>query len=227
MKITFLKKGVRGAVANAQHHDERLEGVVDVNFHNERSILAKLKGSLAEKMSAYSIIIMSDDQPPTADETTGCSSDSELSSLDERPRPNVQFSNVMIRNYAITVGDTPSHRTYPLSLDWEYSTTQTLDINTFEELFSSAKTKQRTKTIRGFRLPARLNASQRFDRLAEVTGQGPIDLCGLESERMKRMERMNRTPPKACSTDGDYDELCWTMTPDQLLDTDKHHLIDI
>jgi hypothetical protein len=196
----------------------------DFGFHYEKSYLAKLKGLLAEKLGTRT----SEDPPPSAVETSdGSSSDSDCdSSLEERRSPRVQFSSVSIRTYSITVGDTHFPKAYPITLDWEHTQTETLEIGMFEELFSSAQTKPKRKMIRGFRMPGRLSPGRRFDLLATVTGQALEDLHELELARMKRG---NPIPITACSSDEGYEEAHTRRHPYQMVDVDEdeYQMVDI
>lgn len=224
------------AVAQKQHSPEWRDGRknrsdvlgeedVDVDFRYNKLLLAKLNRRLAEKESAYYANRVSDHRQPSVSVTIETLSDSDSESCEERACPKVKFSNVMIRTYSITVGDTPSPKTYPLSLDWEHTPTETLDINIFEELFSSAKTKPQRKTLRGFRFPARLGEGQRFHRLSFVTGHGPAGLYELEAARMKRS---NQIPSRACSSDDGHDEYrTQSTTLYQLVDIDDYQMVDI
>lgn len=57
---------------------------------------------------------------------------SSIRSLDQHCS-TVQFSTVQVREYALTIGDHPYCRSgCPLSLDWDYETRESVDVDKFE-----------------------------------------------------------------------------------------------
>jgi hypothetical protein len=124
----------------------------------------------------------------TSDSSSASSeSESDCDSSFDDDRRKVHFSNVSIRSYSLTLGDSPAMKSYALSLDWAHTPTETLDIDIYEELYSSAQTKPFTNgrmVRRGFRLPARLKTADRFALLTKVTGQSPEDLYELNRSHL-------------------------------------------
>jgi hypothetical protein len=165
--------------------------------------------------------------PPSSvvDTTESSSSDSDCdSSFEDHRSPKVQFSKVYIRTHSITVGDTHFPKAYPITLDWGHTQTETIEIDLFEEIFSSAHAESPRTMIRAFRMPPRLCQGQRFNRLAEVTGQAPEALYHLESARM---ERANMMPSTACSCDEGYEEAHSRHHPYQMVEVDEYQMVDI
>jgi hypothetical protein len=160
-----------------------------------------------------------------ASDSSSCDSDCSSSTLGEPNRSNrVQFSKVSIREYSLTVGDTRAAKPFPLSLDWAYSKTETLDISLFEEMFSSATTKPKRRTIRGFRIPHHLSPAKRLKRLASVTGQSPEALYELE---FVRWERESEIRGDMCFSDDGYVEDPTRSTPYEVVDVDDYQMAEL
>jgi hypothetical protein len=158
-------------------------------------------------------------------DSSSCDSDCSSSTLGEPSRSSrVQFSKVSIREYSLTVGDTRAAKPFPLSLDWAYSKTETLDITLFEEMFSSATTKPKRRTIRGFRIPHHLSPAKRLNRLASVTGQSPESLYELE---FARWERESEIRGEMCSSDDGYVEDPTRNTPYEIVDVDEYQMSEL
>ncbi len=66
-------------------------------------------------------------------------SDESSSKLSNSMKRNVSFSNLEIRSYDVTLGDTPTLSGPPISLDWKYDpqATQVHDIENYEQLRSA------------------------------------------------------------------------------------------
>lgn len=196
-----------------------------IDLHYEKAFLANLKGCLAETKTSISINVSNEITPGAADTSDSSLSGSDCDLSVEEPRvTKVKFSNVAIRTYSLTVGDTHVAKAYPISLDWAYTQTETLDIDLFEELFCSAQTKSQRRMVRGFRLPARLRSGQRFRRLEAVTGRTPEDLYELE---FARMVRDNDIPIGACSSDAGYEEDQCRQNPYEVVDMDDYQMVDV
>jgi hypothetical protein len=143
-------------------------------------------------------------------------SESDCDSSFDGDRRKVQFSSVSVRSYSLTVGDSPAMKSYALSLDWAHTPTETLDIEMFEELYSSAKTKPFTngRNIRGFRLPARLKTADRFALLSEVTGHSPEDLYELNLSHLIQQN---------CSVTSGTDFLVENIVKYEVVDADEFY----
>lgn len=173
------------------------------------------------------ILSNSDDTPPGIEVSESSSffdSDSDLS-YDEQVRPSkVQFSNVYIRTYAITVGDTIASKPYPLTLDWAHTRTEKMKIELFEELFCAAQTKPQKRMSRGFRKPRQFSLSTRLKRLTEVTGQAPESLHELEILRIQ--QAIDVSTDLCCSDDG-LDDCPSRNTPYELVEMDDYHCVEV
>jgi hypothetical protein len=183
---------------------------------------------LGKTMSLSGALNFTDDGYPglvEASDSSWCDSDCSSSTLGETNRScRVQFSKVSIREYSLTVGDTRAAKLFPLSLDWAYSKTEILDITLFEEMFSSATTKPKRNTIRGFRIPHHLSPAKRLKRLASVTGQSPESLYELE---FARWERESKIRGEMCSSDDGYVEDPTRITPYEIVDVDEYQMAEL
>jgi hypothetical protein len=163
----------------------------------------------------------------SAETSSTCGSDSSGSFNDPlRSSSRVQFSNVSIRTYSLTVGDTYVAKPYTLMLDWAHTPTVTKDIDQFEQETAQARVNVQRRRLRGFALPAFLPLDQRFQRLASVTGQSVADLYELESARL---QRENAIPLGMCSSDEGchLKEDRFRRRTYQLVDVDNYQLIEI
>jgi hypothetical protein len=91
----------------------------------------------------------------------------------------VSFSTVEIREYAITVGDSPScHGPFPLQLDWEHTPSRVEDAVEYGEVGTlvSNRLKSRGLRLRRRRRSFRLSADQRLSRLVEMQGSQHVRL---------------------------------------------------
>jgi len=162
------------------------------------------------------------DEVPGIAESSDSSSDSDNDSFEER-ETKVRFSTVSIRSYSLTVGTHTKAKAYPLCLDWQHTPTETLDIDLFEEVFCTARTKPARKVVRGFRRPRRLHPNKRFLRLLAVTGQRQEAIYELELERTIRADAL---PPGACGSDDDYVEDESRRNPYQLCEVDDYQIVE-
>lgn len=175
-----------------------------------------------DKAHSCSLTSMGAGDAPTVAETIDSSSASECDSFEET-ETKVRFSTVSIRTYSLTVGTHNKAKAYPLALDWEHTPTETLDIDLFEDVFCSARTKPQRKVVRGFRRPHRMSPNQRFRRLGAVTGQRQEYIYELELERTNRENAM---PATACHSDEGYDEDESRNHPYQLADVDDYQIAE-
>jgi hypothetical protein len=163
----------------------------------------------------------------TSDTSSSTASDSDCDvSYDDGDRRKVQFSNVSIRTYSLTVGEAHVKKSYPLSLDWAHTATKTIDIEMFEERFAAAQTKPQTdgRMVRGFRLPARLRTAQRLNLLATVTGQTPEDLYALHLARLAE-ESETIIPYASTPNDDRYGRT--RLSSYEIVDTDDYQMVDL
>ena len=157
----------------------------------------------------------------TTDSSSG--SDIDIDSLEENVSKMVRFSTVSIRTYAITVGTHTHTRAYPLTLDWHHTATETIDLQLFEDTFSSARTKPVRKTTRGFRRPQRIKPAMRFYRIVSVTGEPQEYIYELEQARTRKE---NEIPHGACHSDDGYVEDDTRAHPYQLCDVDDYQVVE-
>ena len=174
-----------------------------------------------ESESSETMVQTSDSSSASIGSDTDC--DSSL----EGDRRKVHFSNVYIREYSLTVGDSPVMKPYALSLDWAHTPTETLDIEMFEEFFSSSQTKPNTtgRKIRGFRLPPRLKTADRFALLTKVTGQSAEDLYKLNLSHLQLIQQQECT--SFCSEASLASKNVYQVTYEKV-DADEHYqMVDL
>ena len=166
----------------------------------------------------------SEDVATVADTTDSSSgSDIDIDSVEESVDKMVRFSTVSIRTYSITVGTHNKAHAYPLTLDWHHTLTETIDLQLFEDTFSSARTKPIRKMTRGFRRPQRLKPAVRFRRILSVTGQPQNYIYELEQARTRKE---NEIPSGACHSDDGYVEDETRAHPYQLCDVDDYQIVE-
>jgi len=110
--------------------------------------------------------------------------------LDATPRSKrcVHFSTVQVQEYAVTFGDHPCPDRFPISLDWEHSSVQEMDLYEFEERRRQRKrTCTRRKRCNG--RPSPLSAAERCVKLSLVGGLAPAELTKREQERQEQLEK--------------------------------------
>lgn len=110
--------------------------------------------------------------------------------LDATPRSKrcVHFSVVQVQEYAVTFGDHPCPDRFPISLDWEHSSVQEMDLYEFEERRRQRK-RTCTRRQRGKGRPSPLSAAERCVKLSLVGGLAPAELTKREQERQERLEK--------------------------------------
>lgn len=173
----------------------------------------------SKKAGTYKLTMVGEDAPTVA-ETTDSSSESDCDSLEE-PETKVRFSTVSIRTYSLTVGTHTKASAYPLTLDWGHTPTETIDLELFQEVFCSARTKPKRKVVRGFRRPHRLKPTARFHRIQMVTGKPQEYVYELE---LARTIREDEIPPGACCSDDGYVEDESRRNPYELCDVDDYQV---
>lgn len=106
----------------------------------------------------------------------------------------VQFSNVEIREYNVTLGDHPKVKLYPISLDWKYNENAiTMDLDEHIDLhlqkqFNKMSEQKLKIQQRRAQCSIRLKAPERFKRITDVTGMPMIELYNLEVIRHEQLE---------------------------------------
>lgn len=110
--------------------------------------------------------------------------------LDTTPRSKrcVHFSVVQVQEYAVTFGDHPCPDRFPISLDWEHSSVQEMDLYEFEERRRQRK-RACTRRKRGNGRPSPLSAAERCVKLSLVGGLAPAELTKREQERQEQLEK--------------------------------------
>lgn len=103
-----------------------------------------------------------------------------------RRRRKVKFSNIEIRSYGVTYSDNPCCREGPpIGLDWQYTSTETLNINVFE---ANRLKRRRLRDLV-------LNPYQRRDKLITIAGLSlkEIDLITREVSKARRQRAMTKS----------------------------------
>ena len=203
-------------------------------LHDEDDIISRGDAAHCDKFETnnnnnneskeYRLILLGDDAPTVA-ETTDSSIESYDGSFQEGDAKAVRFSTVSIRTYSITVGTHTKVNAYPLALDWHHTATETIDVDLFEDVFSSARTKPQRKLTRGFRRPQRLSPAARFRRLRTVTGQSQNHIYELELARTT--QRDNEIPHSACHSDDGYVEDSRRTHPYELCGVDDYQVVEV
>lgn len=126
---------------------------------------------------------------------------------EKKEKRNVQFSNIKVREYSITLGDHPFSDSYPLSLDWEYTLHAEMDLDLYEKRKcesgwgSTGRGSSRKQQIN------QLTTLQRRLRLTQVAGIHPCDLVKMERQRIKRVElEIFEAALRQCDEEEDEDE---------------------
>ena len=120
----------------------------DVESNSNNFVLEKVMVDVRDRLPLRSSIKNSS-HSTTATSTLSTSISSKISyMLDESHRSmkrnrNVRFSHLEIRSYDITLGDSPTPRGPPISLDWSYdaSETETYDVDVYEQHRNPRRTK--------------------------------------------------------------------------------------
>lgn len=158
-----------------------------------------------------------------SESSTMCTSVACVQDIKRNTVKTVQFSDVSVRTYSLTVGETYVSKPYPLMLDWSHTTTSTMDIGRFEDRACATRTPL-CRTRRGFRVPSTLDAEQRLDRLITVTDRSFGSLYRLEAARL---ERDNEIPFGMFSSDEGVEEDTSRSTQYQFIDVDDYQLAEV
>jgi len=203
--------------ASGYHDDDDIVDEGDIFFKDDAYFTRLDEHRESKKAETYKVTVIGEDAPTLA-ETTDSSSESDNDSLEER-ETKVRFSTVSIRTYSLTVGTHTKVNAYPLTLDWAHTPTETIDLELFQEVFCTARTKPKRKVVRGFRRPQRLKPAARFQRIQMVTGKRQEYIYEME---LARTVRENVIPKGACCSDDGYVEDESRTNPYELCDIDDY-----
>lgn len=119
---------------------------------------------------------------------------------------SVQFSEVHIREYEVTLGDHPKPKLYPISLDWTYGKYETtMNIEQHVDLCTQKRlqrVKEKSKCI-SRSSSFRLTPAERFKRMTDVGNISTNELFHMEEQRQKQAKKDRNL--KSCD-DCDEDE---------------------
>jgi hypothetical protein len=120
------------------------------------------------------------------------SSSSDIERINSPTKKTVTFSRILvIQCHKITIGDNPSCRILPLSLDWEHAEPTVLDLDQYE---SNPATKRRRR--RGAR---KLMFFERNELLLDVSGYTPAELYKAKKEGLEAQKRDHEFKQVLCA----------------------------
>jgi hypothetical protein len=131
---------------------------------------------------------------------------------DSTPVRHVTFANVEIREYNLTIGDHPMTDSYPMSLDWDYTTTPSVPVDQYQtrerNRLNSLSRKIRIALVSGRSLQElTLQEARRVTELTEAEMEEWLDFDGLVSEHSSSFS----TPIKTSATLYTLSDKCGDM----------------
>jgi hypothetical protein len=127
-----------------------------------------------------------------------------------KPKKTVSFGNVQVQEYSVTLGDHPSCKLYPISLDWAHTAPKEYDLDAREKAKAMKKAREakalkakedgnggygeNKKKKRRVGKGRHWLATERHVRIAKVAGISPKEVRTLEAERRRAIHEAAHGP---------------------------------